>query len=232
MPQQQPVRLFGRQRSVHAILGGGKVADILLWNNKTVAAWLLIGMTLLWFIFEVMGYTLVTLLCHICIATLPVVFIWCRILMYIGHRSFLAETIVSESTLREVVSSLSTTLNQAASTFCQTLNKVLMELINLAYGKDQVQFIVVCLVIGTSPMLIFLGIVCLYILSLIGNHFSFLNLLYFGLLCSETLPFLYDRYEDSVDYFADKGIHGLKKLFIKMLDLKKALSRVPMTKND
>ncbi|KAJ0105021.1 hypothetical protein Patl1_19174 [Pistacia atlantica] len=148
MPPEQQLRLFGRQRSVRAILGGGKVADILLWKNKTAAASLLIGMTVIWFLFEVMEYRL-----------------------------------------------------------------VLMELIDLAYGKD--------LVIEINPILIFLSIVCLYILSVIGNHFNFLNLLYFGLLCSETLPFLYDRYEDYVDSFADKGIHGLKKLFTKVPEVKK-----------
>ncbi|XP_031254102.1 reticulon-like protein B9 [Pistacia vera] len=202
MPPEQQLRLFGRQRSVHAILGGGKVADILLWKNKTAAASLLIGMTVIWSLFEVMEYSLVTLSCHISMAMLLVAFIWFRIQIYFDYRFFLKETIVSESTLREVV-----------STFCERLNEVLMELIDLAYGKD--------LVIEINPILIFLSIVCLYILSVIGNHFNFLNLLYFSFLCSETLPFLYDRYEDYVDSFADKGIHGLKKLFTKVPEVKK-----------
>ncbi|XP_031276187.1 reticulon-like protein B9 [Pistacia vera] len=183
MPPEQQLRLFGRQRSVHAILGGGKVADILLWKNKTAAASLLIGMTVIWSLFEVMEYRLVTLFCHISMATLLVAFIWFRIQIYFDYRFFLKETIV------------------------------LMELIDLAYGKD--------LVIEINPILIFLSIVCLYILSVIGNHFNFLNLVYFGLLCSETLPFLYDRYEDYVDSFADKGIHALKKLFTKVPEVKK-----------
>ncbi|XP_031254091.1 reticulon-like protein B9 [Pistacia vera] len=221
MPQQQPVRLFGRQQSVHAILGGGRVADILLWKNKKAAASLLIGTTVIWFLFEVMKYSLVTLFCHISMATLLVPYIWFIIQIYFGHRFLLNGTIISESTLREAVSTFCATLNQVASTFCERLNKVLMDLIDLAYGKDQLQYIVICLLIGHNLKFIFLNIVCLYILTIIGNHFSFLDLLYFGLLCSETLPFLYDRYEDYVDSFADKGIHGLKELFIKVPQVKK-----------
>lgn len=54
MPQQQPVRLFGRQRSVHAILGGGKgtiflfvftYTSILFWALTTYKSQLLMYKT-------------------------------------------------------------------------------------------------------------------------------------------------------------------------------------------
>ena len=52
------------------------VADVLLWRNKNVSAALLLGMTVIWFLFEVVEYNLVPLLCHISITMMLVLFIW------------------------------------------------------------------------------------------------------------------------------------------------------------
>ncbi|GAY51534.1 hypothetical protein CUMW_134910 [Citrus unshiu] len=108
-PRPRPPRLLGSQRPIHDILGGGKVADVLLWKNITVSASLLIGMTVIWFLFEV--------------------------------------------------------------------------------------------------------IAILYIFSVIGTYFSFLNLLYLGFICILTVPFLYDRYDEHVDYIADREFRRMKKMF-------------------
>ncbi|KAM1020037.1 hypothetical protein ACFX13_042088 [Malus domestica] len=70
-------KLFGHERPIHHVLGGGKVADVLLWRNQNVSVALLIAMTtVIWFLFEVAEYNFVTLLRHILISTLLVIFIW------------------------------------------------------------------------------------------------------------------------------------------------------------
>ncbi|KAJ0105022.1 hypothetical protein Patl1_19175 [Pistacia atlantica] len=187
---QRPVRLFGRQRPVHAVLGGGKVADVLLWRNKRVSASLLIGMTVIWFLFEVVEYNFVTLLCHIFITAMLVAFIWSRAAEFFKWKQpNIPKIVLSESAFRDV-----------ASTFRARYNYLVIKLLDIAYGKD--------------PALFILTISVLYILSVVGTYFSFLNLLYLGLLCLETLPFLYERYEDDVDYIlADKGMRKMKKVF-------------------
>ncbi|KAJ1388462.1 reticulon-like protein B8 [Sesbania bispinosa] len=38
-------RLFGRQKHVHHLLGGGKSADVLLWRNKKISSSVLTGAT-------------------------------------------------------------------------------------------------------------------------------------------------------------------------------------------
>ncbi|XP_044466964.1 reticulon-like protein B9 [Mangifera indica] len=206
---QHAVRLFGRQRPVHAVLGGGKVADILLWKNKTVSASLLIGMTVIWFLFEVVEYNFVTLLCHISITTMLASFIWCRAAEFFNWKKpNIPEMILSESAFREV-----------ASSFRARYNYLAIRLVDIAHGKD--------------PALFILAISVLYILSVIGTCFSFLNLLYLGIICLETLPFLYDRYEDDVDYFlANKGTRKLKKLFRRFNSLVlKKIPRGPVKEN-
>ncbi|KAF5756387.1 hypothetical protein HanXRQr2_Chr17g0814061 [Helianthus annuus] len=75
------LKLFGRERPIHEILGSGK--DILLWRNKAISGAHFIGMMGIWFLFEVAEYNLVTFFCHVTITTMLVVFIWSN-----GARAF------------------------------------------------------------------------------------------------------------------------------------------------
>lgn len=59
------------------ILGIWAVADILLWKDTKLSAGLLLGMTVLWFLFEVVEYNFVTLICHLSISSMLIFFIWC-----------------------------------------------------------------------------------------------------------------------------------------------------------
>ncbi|KAH9722869.1 reticulon-like protein B9 [Citrus sinensis] len=164
-PRPRPPRLLGSQRPIHDILGGGKVADVLLWKNITVSASLLIGMTVIWFLFEVVEYNFVTLLCHISITSMLALFIWSKGAEFFNWKPpQIPEVILRESTFREVASTLRV-------------------------------------------------IAILYIFSVIGTYFSFLNLLYLGFICILTVPFLYDRYDEHVDYIADREFRRMKKMF-------------------
>ncbi|RZC02210.1 Reticulon-like protein B9 [Glycine soja] len=69
-------KLFGHEKPIHEVLGGGKVADMLLWRDRYVSGALLGGMTVIWFLFEIVEYNFVALLCHISITTMLVLFIW------------------------------------------------------------------------------------------------------------------------------------------------------------
>lgn len=50
---------------------------MLLWRDRNLSAGLLIGISAIWFLFEIVEYNFVTLLCHLSIATMLVFFIWC-----------------------------------------------------------------------------------------------------------------------------------------------------------
>ncbi|KAL6281615.1 hypothetical protein ACE6H2_018496 [Prunus campanulata] len=77
--------LLGRPIIIHRVLGGGKVADVLLWRNTSVSAALLIGMTaVIWFIFGVVEYNWVILLCHLSITTLLIIFILQFVKFWVG----------------------------------------------------------------------------------------------------------------------------------------------------
>ncbi|KAF3606333.1 hypothetical protein DY000_02051013 [Brassica cretica] len=44
-------RLFGREKPIHHVLGGGRSADVLLWRNKKISASFLMGATAIWAVF-------------------------------------------------------------------------------------------------------------------------------------------------------------------------------------
>lgn len=51
-------------------------ADIFLWRNKKISAGVLGGATAMWVLFELVEYHLITLVCHISILSLAVLFLW------------------------------------------------------------------------------------------------------------------------------------------------------------
>ncbi|KAE8718573.1 Reticulon-like protein B8 [Hibiscus syriacus] len=69
-------RLFGRERPVHHILGGGKSADVLLWRNKKISASVLAGATAIWVLFEWLNYHFLTLLCFALVLGMLAQFVW------------------------------------------------------------------------------------------------------------------------------------------------------------
>jgi hypothetical protein len=51
-------------------------ANVFLWRNKKISAGVLGGATALWVFFELLEYHLITLVCHILILSLAVLFLW------------------------------------------------------------------------------------------------------------------------------------------------------------
>ncbi|XP_039025492.1 reticulon-like protein B9 [Hibiscus syriacus] len=187
------VKLFARHRPMDAILGGGKVADVFLWRNTEVSAALLMGVTTIWFLFEVVEYNFVTLLGQICITTVLVLFICSISADYFGwSRPKIPELLSNENNLNEVV-----------PVFRWRFNQFINKFFHVAGGNDPLNFFLL------SPSVI----VSLYIISVIGPYFDFVNLLFIGFVSMETLPYLYSRYENEVDYHVGKMMRKVSKMY-------------------
>ncbi|KAK7274249.1 hypothetical protein RIF29_15331 [Crotalaria pallida] len=194
-PASQP-SLFGRQR-LHAVLGSGKIAEILLWRDKKLSATILAGFTIIWFLFEVVEYNFVTLLCHILIAIMLILFVWYNAAgLFTWNCPSVYDLEIPESTFRF---------------FCKKFNWSLRKFYDISTGKDMTLF--------------FVTITGLWILSAIGTYFDTLNLLYIWFLFFITLPVMYERYEYEVDYLASKGNQDMRRLF-KKLD-SNVLNKIP-----
>ncbi|KAG5522578.1 hypothetical protein RHGRI_034663 [Rhododendron griersonianum] len=183
---------FGRQRPMRDILGGGKVADVLLWKDKVVSAAILVGIGALWYLFEVIGYNFLTLLCHTIIFAMVIIFVWDKVAdIFKWAPPSIPRTLSDNSVVREIAA------------FCRVkLEAFLSIFFNVARGNDFGQFLLV--------------VVTLWILSGVGNYISSLNLLFFGCLCLETLPYLYDQYEEEADYLLARTFRMMKKTYKKI----------------
>lgn len=194
-------RLFGREKPVHKVLGGGKPADIFLWRDKKISAAVLGTVTVVWALFEVFEYNLLTLICHLLMVTLLVLFLWSNASTLINKAPpKIPEVRIPEGPVLEFASALR-----------YEINRGLASLREIASGRDLKKFLAV--------------IAGLWILSILGSCCNFLTLFYIGFLLLHTLPVLYEKYEDKVDAFAEKAMIEIKKQYAKLDE--KVLSKIP-----
>ncbi|KAI3471182.1 hypothetical protein Pfo_027845 [Paulownia fortunei] len=127
-------RLFGREKPVHKVLGGGKPADIFLWRDKKVSAGVLGVATANWVLFELLEYHLLTLVCHILILGLAIIFLWSNASTFINKsQPKIPQVILPEDIVLGVASALRIEFNRALA--------ILRE---IASGRDLKKFLAVC----------------------------------------------------------------------------------------
>ncbi|KAL5757193.1 hypothetical protein ACOSQ2_021939 [Xanthoceras sorbifolium] len=196
-------RLFGRERPLHIVLGGGNTANILLWRNKQISGGIFAGGTIIWLLFECIGYHLITLVCHSLILSLSGLFLWSNLAAFsnLSPPEF-PEIKLPEDMFLKIALMLRNEFNWACKTFKE-----------IAFGQDIKKFLLVALV--------------LWIVSIVGNWFNFLTLLYFLFVIVLTLPALYERNEDMVDIYGAKALVELKKHY-KVVD-EMVLQKLPIS---
>nr|XP_028963988.1 reticulon-like protein B8 isoform X3 [Malus domestica] len=201
----QSNRLFGRQKPVHHILGGGKSADVLLWRNKKISASVLTAATVVWVLFEWLNYHFLTLVGFALVVGMLVQFLWSN---FSGMISSSSPSKVPRLVLPEDLF-----VNIAVSIGAQ-INRGLAFVQDVAYGGNVKQFLKV---VG-----------CLWIAAVIGSWCNLLTILYIGFVAAHTLPVLYERYDDQVDSFVYQVL-GLLEHNYQKLDAG-VLSKIPKGK--
>ncbi|KAI4352941.1 hypothetical protein L6164_007145 [Bauhinia variegata] len=182
-------RLFGRDKPVHKVLGGGQPANIFLWRNRKKSAKVLGGATAMWFLFELLQYHFITLVCHMLILFLAALFFLSNASVFLGRGPpKVPQVVISDKCITEIVSALNIEINRA-----------FVEMRHIASGKDLKKFLSV--------------IAALWVIAGIGKWFNFLTLLYICVLLLFTLPVGYEKYEDQVDSFAEKAMIEIKKQY-------------------
>ncbi|KAG0447663.1 hypothetical protein HPP92_028221 [Vanilla planifolia] len=194
-------RLFGRTEPVHTVLGGGKSADFILWRNKQISGSILAGVTVIWLLFEWMGYHLITFFCHFLIFALATLFLWSNAASFLNRSPpKFPETILSEDLFLTIAKEARFQINETFATFSF-----------IASGKDLKSFL--------------MAIGVLWIVSIIGKWFSFLTLFYIVFVVIYTVPVLYEKYEDAVDSAAGKAMVHINRQYA-VLD-EKVLQKIP-----
>ncbi|XP_078431757.1 reticulon-like protein B1 [Wolffia australiana] len=186
-------RFFGRQRPIHHVLGGGRSADIFLWRNKKISSGILASATATWIFLELLQYSLLTLVCYGLILSIAILFLWSNLSgLFRKAPPRIPQFIISENLAQNIALDLRSEINGAVSL-----------LRDAALGRDLRKFISV---VGS-----------LLVLSIIGNCFDFLTLLFTAIILLHTLPVLYERYEDIIDGIGEKAMAEIKKQYAKVL---------------
>jgi len=194
-------KVFRREKPLHKLFGGGKPADLLLWKDKKVSGGILGGATIIWILFQVLEYHLLTLVCHSLILTLAILFLWSNASTFIKKSPpKIPEVSIPEKPVMEIVSSLRIEINRGLAAIRQ-----------IASGKDLKKFLSV--------------IAGLWFVSIIGNCYNFLTLVYILLVLLFSVPVAYDKYEDKIDPMAEKAWIEIKKQYA-VLD-EKVLCKIP-----
>ncbi|KAL2489216.1 Reticulon-like protein B11 [Forsythia ovata] len=164
-----------RRISVHLALGGGAVADVLLWRKWCGSVSLLVGSTALWFLFERAGYNLLSFISNVLLLLVAILFFWAKSASLLNRPlPPLPNLEVSEEIVIKAADKMRVWVNFALSIAR-----------DISIGGNLRLFIQVAL--GS------------WIVSCIGSFFNFLTLLYIGILLSLSLPVLYDKYQNQID---------------------------------
>ena len=132
-------RLFGREKPIHTIFGGGKPADVFLWRNKKISAGVLGGATAAGVLFELLEYHLLTLVCHILIFSLAILFLWANATTFINKSPpRIPKVHIPEDPNLQVVNALRIEINRSFA--------VLPE---IASGRDLKKFLIVCICVSS-----------------------------------------------------------------------------------
>jgi len=184
-------RLFNRQRTVHQILGGGLVADAMLWRRKSLTVWFLFVTLAVWLVFEKSGYTLLSLVSSVLLLLLVILFLWAKSAELLNRPPPpLPDLYLSEEVVNEIAGFIRSHVNALLST-----SK------DIALGKDTRIFFRVA------------AYMCL--LCVIGGFTDFLTLGYTSLLIILTIPALYEKFEDDIDMYILMGCRELQQLYVK-----------------
>ncbi|CAO2195273.1 unnamed protein product [Urochloa humidicola] len=168
-------RLFGAQRSLHDLLGGGTVADVVLWRRKQVAGGLLAAVVASWALFYcVPGYTLLSFVSQVLMILLTVLFVWAKAAQLLNR--------APPPVPLMKISDKST--SEAAEIVGNLVNKVLQDFGNIALGKDSNLFYKVAFV--------------LLLTSIVGQLTDLITLVYASAVIALTIPALLEKSEEHI----------------------------------
>ncbi|KAK9007682.1 hypothetical protein V6N11_074602 [Hibiscus sabdariffa] len=162
--------------SVHRALGGGTVADVLLWRNSCGGALILLASsTMLWYLFEIAGYNFLSFVANVLLLLLVILFLWAKFASLL-NRSLppIPNLEISEKTVGMVADELHLRINHTLSTAH-----------DIVIGRDFKFFLKVA--------------AGLWLVSYVGSLFKFLTLVYIGVILSLSVPAVYDKHQHFID---------------------------------
>ncbi|KAG0491373.1 hypothetical protein HPP92_004771 [Vanilla planifolia] len=164
-----------RRFSVHGALGGGSVADTLLWRNRTAGVSVAVTASVFWILFELVGYSFLSLIANSLILLVFILFFWAKSAALLNRPlPPLPKLEISEEVVARVSEDVRIWINCA-----------------LSVARD--------ISIKKDRKLFFKVVLLSWIVSYVGSLFSFLTFIYIGVLLALTVPAFYENFQDHID---------------------------------
>ncbi|KAJ4897811.1 Reticulon-like protein B11 [Raphanus sativus] len=160
---------------VHKSLGGGSVADVLLWRNQSGAIILLVSSTGFWFLFERAGYNLLSFVSNVLLLLVAILFLWAK------SASLLNRPLPPVPNM-EIPEGFA---NKAADGILVLINHVLSVASDITIARNPIRLLQVSFV--------------LWAISYVGTLINSLTLVYIVILLSLSLPVVYEKYQEHID---------------------------------
>ncbi|KAG8645594.1 reticulon-like protein B11 [Manihot esculenta] len=164
-----------RRISVHQALGGGAVADLLLWKIWSGNVTILGMATTMWMLFELAGYNLLSFVANVLLLLVVILFFWAKSASLLNRPlPPLPDLEISEETIVKAAGVLQVYANHALSIARE-----------ITMGRNLKLFLQVT--------------VGFWIASYIGSFCNLLTLIYIGVLLSLSVPVLYDKCQHHIE---------------------------------
>ncbi|GMH16291.1 hypothetical protein Nepgr_018132 [Nepenthes gracilis] len=164
-----------RHLSVNQALGGGAVADALLWENWHASVLVLFSATSLWFLFERAGYNLLSFTANVFLLLVVILFLWAKSASLLNRPlPPIRDLEISEETVQKAADEIRVWVNRV-----------------LSIARE--------IAIGGNLRVLLQVIIILWMISYVGSLCNLLTLIYLGILLSFSVPVLYDKYWDQID---------------------------------
>ncbi|KAF8081218.1 hypothetical protein N665_0899s0007 [Sinapis alba] len=161
--------------SVHKSLGGGSVADMLLWRNWSGAVIVLVSSTVFWFLFERAGYNLLSFVSNVLLLLVAILFLWAK------SASLLNRPLPPVPNM-EIPEEFAV---KVADDIRVWINRVLSIASDITIARNPIRLLQMSLV--------------LWAISYVGTLINSLTLVYIGILLSLSVPLVYEKYQDHID---------------------------------
>ncbi|KAI3938323.1 hypothetical protein MKW98_015222 [Papaver atlanticum] len=163
------------RKSVQQFLGEGAAADVLLWKNQATSAILLVSSSIIWFLFEIAGYSPLLVFTNSLLILVVTLFFWGKLAHFLNRPlPSLPNLEMSDDSILKISSDLHVLINRVLET-----------------GH--------AIIVEGNVKLLSKVIVSIWIVAFVGGLFNFITLVYIGVVLCLTVPALYNNYQDHID---------------------------------